>query len=88
MYAPQEIAVSAHPMPTMIILSLAMAQCRSYLKGVGIESVGKRPEDPHRRKFGIGRTFLGQNHHSNDKHEQTDLIPSSTFVSPDPLFAS
>ena len=55
---------------------------RILSEGGGIESVGKRPEDPHRRKLGIGRTYLGQNHRSS-KHEQTELIPSRTFVSLD-----
>ena len=57
---------------------------RILSEGGGIESVGKRPEDPHRRKLGIGRTYLGQNHRSS-KHEQTELIPSRTFVSLDPF---
>jgi hypothetical protein len=79
MCAPQRAVGSAHPMPTMITLSLTIVLSRSY---PGVEGVGNGPEDPRRRTLGIGRTLLCQNHHSSSKQE---LIPSNTFVSSDPL---
>lgn len=49
---------------------------------------GKIAEDPYRRKFGIGRTCLGQKPSHRNKHEQTGFIPSRTFVSAVPFVSS
>lgn len=80
-YAAQRINVSAHPIPTMIILFLSIVLLGSYLGVFGIESVGKRPGRPSGRTSASAglifvRTITART--SKSKHPQ---VP---FVSPDP----